>query len=408
MPCTTARTTIRQAPTFERPARPDASLSAFSGEVSQGTWTLRMCDLLPGVNDGAYHAGRLSLTPQGRALSSAGTWATTLRTPEGHDGVTHTLAIYGLDEVGNRTVEPISLTYRLDTVAPVLTVTTALTRSPLLDPPPVLAGQVSDGGGLEGVYARVDPPDGASYRDSATDDGLNWTFTLRATDVGTHTLWLEAYDEAGNTTKRGPYTVEVYDNVPPEIGARAPDHGAVGVSLTATVAYAVAPDPGGWSVAWDTLSQVVTLTHATFAYGTRVTVTITAADDLAGNPLASAPVVWRFDTLAEPDTVAPEIVTVQPPDTALNVALTAPVVITFSEAISTGTFAYGVSPDPGGWGAAWDEAGLVVTLTHAPFVEATWYTVTVTAADDLSGNPLASAPVAWAFATPGAPDIMPP
>ena len=57
-----------------------------------------MCDLLPGFNAGAYHAARLSLTPQSTALSSAGTWAYALRTPEGHDGVTHTLAIYGLDE----------------------------------------------------------------------------------------------------------------------------------------------------------------------------------------------------------------------------------------------------------------------------------------------------------------------
>ena len=138
------------APYFERPAVPDAALSAFNGEVSQGTWTLRMCDLLPGFNAGAYHAARLSLTPQSAALSSAGTWAYSLRTPEGHDGVTHTLSIYGLDEVGNRTAAPISLTYRLDTVAPVLTVTTVLTRSAIAGPSPVLTGQVSDGGGAGG------------------------------------------------------------------------------------------------------------------------------------------------------------------------------------------------------------------------------------------------------------------
>ena len=234
----------------------------------------------------------------------------------------------------------------------------------------------------------------------------NWSFILRASDVGTHTLWLEAYDEAGNTTKAGPYTVEVYDNVPPEIAARAPYPGAGNVPLTATVAitfsegisrttfaYSVTPDPGGWSETWDTLSEAVTLTHTAFAYGTRYTVTVSAADDLSDNPLTDAPVAWWFETVPEPDTTSPEIVAVSPPDGAMDVPLTAPVVITFSESISTSTFAYSVSPDPDGWAASWDAVGLVVTLTHAPFAEATWYTVTITAADDIAANPLNGAPV---------------
>ena len=186
-----------------------------------------------------------------------------------------------------------------------------MTQSAIAEPSPVLTGHVSDGGGVEGVYVRVDPPDGASYRDSTRPTARTGASRYAPSEVGTHTLWLEAYDEAGNTTKAGPYTVEVYDNVPPEIMARAPYPGEGNVPLMATVAitfseaisqatfaYSVNPDPGGWSATWDTISEVVTLTHAAFAYGTRYTVTVSAADDLAGNPLADAPVAWWFNTAA--------------------------------------------------------------------------------------------------------------
>jgi|GEM_PF-861398 len=195
------------APYFDRAARPDAALSVFNGQPVSGTWTLRACDLLPLVNQGDYHRARLSLTPQSSALSSAGTWAYRLPTPEAHDGVTQTIRIYSLDDLGNRLVAPIALTYTLDTVAPALTVTTVLTEVHLAAPAPVLSGTVRDSGGLEAVYLRVDPPDGASYRDAAADDGENWRFTLRPTRPGTHTLWTEAYDQAGNVRVDGPYPV---------------------------------------------------------------------------------------------------------------------------------------------------------------------------------------------------------
>ena len=228
-------------PYFDRQVRPDAALSAFNGEVSQGVWTLRMCNLLPGVNNGTYNRARLSLTPQSNALSSAGTWAYALPTPAGADGVTQTLAVYSIDDVGNRTAEAINLTYRLDVVAPVLTVTMAVPQMHLEAPMPVLAGQVSDGNELEAVYVRVDPPDGASYRDLTTPgvlyrtylplvikDSLSvglrlrrsgslssgsssegWLYTPRPDVGGTYTFWLEAYDTAGNVTQAGPYEVQV-------------------------------------------------------------------------------------------------------------------------------------------------------------------------------------------------------
>ncbi len=230
-------------PTFDRAARPDERLSLFNGEPVSGTWTLRVCDRLPLVNQGTYHRARLSLTPQSNALSSAGRWAYALPTLAGMDSVTQSLTIYGLDELGNRVETPLYLTYTLDTVAPALSVTEVVSRLALLETPhlPVLTGRVSDGGELEAVYLRVDPPDGASYRDvatlgagsevtcavylplvlkgsgtaqaqsvaSAAQTDQAWYYTLRPTESGTYTLWVEAYDRAGNVTVEGPYSVQV-------------------------------------------------------------------------------------------------------------------------------------------------------------------------------------------------------
>ncbi|HBY98100.1 MAG TPA: hypothetical protein DEP84_29855, partial [Chloroflexi bacterium] len=212
-------------PYYDRPARPSEALSAFNGEASQGTWTLRICDLNTALNEGTYNRGRLSLTPQGAALFSAGTWAYSLPWIEGADGLTQALTIYGIDGVGNstpgiggstygalavRAAGAISLTYQLDVVPPTLTVTNFISQvfQDALDP--VLAGQVTDGGGVDEVYARVDPPEGTSYRDLVTrDESGDWSYMLRPTEAGVYTLWLEAHDLGGNVTTTGPFEVTV-------------------------------------------------------------------------------------------------------------------------------------------------------------------------------------------------------
>jgi hypothetical protein len=106
-----------------------------------------------------------------------------------------------------------------------------------------------------------------------------------------------------------------------------------------------------------------------------------------------------FVTKITTDATSPAVVAVAPGSGAADVALTAPVVVTFSEPINTSTFAYNVTPDPGGWSAAWSGGDTAVTLAHDPFASQTTYTVTVTAATDLGGNPLAGAPYAWHFTT---------
>jgi hypothetical protein len=200
------------------------------------------------------------------------------------------------------------------------------------------------------------------------------------------------------------------DLTSPEIVATVPVSGAVDVPLaapvvitfsepisTGTFAYTVDPDPGGLTETWMMSDTLVTLGHAPFAVQTAYTVTVSAAEDLVGNPLAGAPYAWDFTTTA--DVTSPQVLAVSPISGAMEVALEAPVVITFSEPIDTGTFGFTVAPDPGEWAVGWMMSDTLVTLDHAPLDADTVYTVTVEAAADLVGNPLAEAPVAWSFTT---------
>jgi CSLREA domain-containing protein len=101
---------------------------------------------------------------------------------------------------------------------------------------------------------------------------------------------------------------------------------------------------------------------------------------------------------AYPDENAPSVVAISPPDGATDVALDAPLVITFSEPISVPTFVYSVSPDPGSWLESWGPNDTMVSLTHDLFAYGTVYSATVTAAEDRAGNPM-TAPHAWSFTT---------
>jgi methionine-rich copper-binding protein CopC len=254
---------------------------------------------------------------------------------------------------------------------------------------------------------------------------VNWNdstdvVTLTHGTFATGTLYAvtvtEAEDLAGNPLSDTPvawsFTTVAPDTVAPEIRGTSPANGASGVAVDANVvltfsepisistfSYLVSPDPGDWTASWNDANNVVTLTHNAFSVGTLHTVTVTEAEDLAGNPLDDAPVTWSFTTAAAPDTIAPEIQSTSPANEASGVAADTNVVITFSEPISIGTFSYFVSPDPGGWAAGWNDANDVVALTHNAFAPGTSYTITVTEAEDLAGNPLSDAPVTWSFTT---------
>ena len=108
-------------------------------------------------------------------------------------------------------------------------------------------------------------------------------------------------------------------------------------------------------------------------------------------------------TTAEP----PVILATAPAEAASEVAITSSVVVTFSQPINTSTLAYTVTPDPGGFAAAWSAGNTRLTLSHAPLAYSQAYTVTL-AAENMSGLPLAAgpAPNPWHFTTVAAPPAI--
>ncbi len=101
------------------------------------------------------------------------------------------------------------------------------------------------------------------------------------------------------------------------------------------------------------------------------------------------------------DATPPVLEDHDPADGALNVPLSATVVLTFSEALLTDTLAYTITPNPGGWTTTWSGDAAVAYLAHADFVLSQTYTFTVLQAYDPAYNPLG--PVMWSFSTPGVP-----
>jgi hypothetical protein len=128
------------------------------------------------------------------------------------------------------------------------------------------------------------------------------------------------------------------------------------------------------------------------------TLDVSTAQDLAGNVMYPAEDVHALTF----DAISPQVQSVFPSDGARAVTVDASIVISFSEPISTSTFAYTVSPDPGGWDEIWDVSKEAVTLLHNDFVTGTTYTVTMAEASDLVGHPLDGAPLTWSFTTTAA------
>ena len=105
-------------------------------------------------------------------------------------------------------------------------------------------------------------------------------------------------------------------------------------------------------------------------------------------------------------TAPPFIANASPADGALGVPVTAPLIVTFSEAMNTGSLQYAVSPDPGGWAATWSPDRKTLTLNHNDWSRPQAYTVTVNARDG-NNESLVQGPVPnpWSFSTDESPVI---
>ncbi len=201
-------------PYYDRQARPYEPLRVLEGEDASGPWTLRICDLNPSTADGAYHRSRLVLTPR-QAEARSGRWSYQAPGVEDLDHVTQTLTVYGMDVVGNRTVDPVRLDVTVDNVPPRLTATDLMTTVTPTIKAGVLSGTVADGGGVSAVFVVVQTPAGAHttrgevYQEPVAWEGTTWSYDLEAVFDGRYRLWVNASDRAGNVTTAGPFEVTV-------------------------------------------------------------------------------------------------------------------------------------------------------------------------------------------------------
>jgi subtilisin-like proprotein convertase family protein len=192
---------------YDRETRPFKPLQAFYGENSVGDWTLSVCDLIPSTGDGLYHRSRLMLQPRDTAAPS-GDWTFMVRNGKPMDWVTQTVSIYGEDKVGNRTASPLTFEVIVDNVPPVITTTRFARSFGLSLTVAALAGIVSDGGQVGGVFITVQSPEGV-YREAAVLDGNAWSYDLHPVSVGIYRLWVTAVDLAGNVATTVPFEVEI-------------------------------------------------------------------------------------------------------------------------------------------------------------------------------------------------------
>jgi hypothetical protein len=219
------------------------------------------------------------------------------------------------------------------------------------------------------------------------------------------------------------------DTTAPTVSSTVPANAATGVAIGGDIAatFSEAMDPLTISTATFILMQGATPVAGTVTYAgvtatfhptstlmpsTNFTATITtAAQDLAGNPLA-ADFVWSFTTGVTPDTTAPTVSSTIPAAGATNVTINSHLSATFSEAmdpltISTATFTLhqGITPVTG------TVSYVSGTASFAPATNLTTntlYTARIfTGATDLAGNPLATNAV-WSFTTSASTDITSP
>lgn len=235
------------------------------------------------------------------------------------------------------------------------------------------------------------------------DDSVTYTATV---------TWAETPDGrqiTSNPLAPNPWTFTTTAN-PPYIVDKYPADGAIDVPVDTriyvnyseamddpTVGLTTVPACAGlWTPSMQSPTYYMFTCATPFLEGQSVIATATG-DDLQGWPLA-APTQWTFDTIS----ISPEIVLTSPADGELGVAVTADIVIDFSEPIDTLTFQWTRNPDPGGWTYVWDPTDMTVTWSHSVnFAECTPYTITVTTADDVSGIPLGPGAVVnpWSFWT---------
>jgi methionine-rich copper-binding protein CopC len=215
------------------------------------------------------------------------------------------------------------------------------------------------------------------------------------------------------------------DVTPPTVTGQSPAAGASGVSpsgsITATLSESIVPSTVSFTlrdpqnnvisstVSYNDAAHTLTLTpSATLAELTSYTVTLSGAQDLAGNTMSS-PANWSFTT-SGPDLVVPTIVQRSPGPNATAVAPSATVRAKFSESVQFSTISFILKDSADHTVEAlltYDDTTHTATLSpggeddgglpEESLSPSTTYTATLSGAKDLAGNTMQT--VTWSFTT---------
>jgi len=200
------------SPRYENERLPVQSLDAFYSEPAAGIWTLTVCDNRA-EDAGMYYSSRLILSADIPPADVEASWR--YSPPELGDGdyVTHTFTLSATDSLGNYAATPHTLLYVVDSVAPVITVTQAITTSVEVSETVVaLSGLVSDGGPVVDVFAMIQDPQDRVYTQTVAYADGTWQLELQPTMSGEYALYVYAIDSAGNQASVGPYEVDVAES----------------------------------------------------------------------------------------------------------------------------------------------------------------------------------------------------
>ena len=273
------------------------------------------------------------------------------------------------------------------------------------------------GGGGNGTYRyKLDDSDVTT---GATETTATSFTPANALADGSHTLYVQERDDAGNWSASGSFTI-VIDTTPPTVSLTSPANGAadVAVNTSITSTFSETMDSSTITTAIFTVSTgggnisgTVTYsgTIATFEpssnlkYGTTYTATITiGVKDSAGNSMGSD-YTWSFTTVEESDTTPPSVSLTIPADGATDVPINATVTATFSEEIDSSTIntsTFTVSKGGYGISGSMSYGGTTATFTPSSNLEySATYTATITTAvKDLAGNSMSSN-YSWSFTT---------
>lgn len=195
------------------------------------------------------------------------------------DGITHTLRFRARDQVGNLTVSGWYTTV-VDTVPPALTATQLMTTAEITEPGPVLSGTVSDGLGVSEIVGSLYLPDGTTLFVNAVINGEAWTLAPGPFPMlGDYSLWIEAFDVAGNSTLLGAYDLTVVDEGISGLAVTnsSPTVWGMTTTLTATINSGTNVTYS-WQLGDGQTADGITATHIYPASGS-YTATVTAAND---------------------------------------------------------------------------------------------------------------------------------